>query len=151
MTPSISVRWSRSVPVPPDTDRRALGTVVRRAVRSTLRDAGVASAVISVALVDDRKIAALNREWLGHEGPTDVLSFPLYEAGDPPVGDIYIGVEEAVRQAAVHGIAPREELIRLAVHGTLHVLGHDHPDGEARLTSPMWRTQERLVAEVLGS
>ena len=151
MTASISVRWKRSAPALPGIGRREVGNVIRRAVRSTLREAGVDEAVVSVALVDDRTIAALNQEWLRHEGPTDVLSFPLYEEGEPPVGDVYVGVEQAVRQARSHGVAPGEELVRLAIHGTLHVLGWDHPDGEGRTRSPMWQTQERLVAEVLGS
>ena len=45
----------------------------------------------------------------------------------------------------------REELARLVVHGTLHVLGHDHPEDDSRLRSPMWRRQERLLRRVLGA
>ena len=45
---------------------------------------------------------------------------------------------------------PIEELARLTVHGTLHVLGHDHPDGQDRLESEMWQIQESIVAQVLA-
>jgi probable rRNA maturation factor len=51
----------------------------------------------------------------------------------------------AAREAAAHGVTLREELLRLVVHGTLHVLGHDHPEGAGRERSPMWRAQERYL------
>jgi probable rRNA maturation factor len=105
-------------------------------------------AELSIALVDDATIASLNHEWLDHEGPTDVISFPLYESGESPVGDVYVGVAQAIRQAADRNIDPAEEIVRLVVHGTLHVLGYDHgPEGRTR--TPMWRTQERIVREVM--
>lgn len=148
---TITVRWERSAPAPDGTTRRAVSTLVRRAVRATLDGTHTADAQISVALVADATIAGLNEEWLDHAGPTDVISFPLFEGDEPPVGDVYVGVEQAVRQARVHAVDAVEEIVRLAIHGTLHVLGWDHPDGEARLRSPMWDTQERLVGEVLPS
>jgi probable rRNA maturation factor len=66
------------------------------------------------------------------------------------VGDIYVGWDEAARQAEEHGVSFHEELARLAIHGTLHVLGHDHPEDASRTESPMFRLQERLLAELLG-
>jgi probable rRNA maturation factor len=66
------------------------------------------------------------------------------------VGDIYIGFDEALRQARVNDVAINEELARLAVHGTLHVLGHEHPEGTDRLESAMWQVQEAIVAQVLA-
>lgn len=151
---TISVRWERSAHAPAGSTRRALGSLVRRAVRRTLTDVDgidATAAEVSVALVGDATIARLNGRWLGHDGTTDVLSFPLFQAGEPPVGDVYIGVDHAIRQAAVYGVDPVEEIVRLAIHGTLHVLGWDHPAGAARLRSPMWHAQERLVDEVLAS
>lgn len=148
---TITVRWERAAPPPDGTTRRAVSTLVRRAVRATLDGTRTRDAQISVALVADTTIAALNEEWLDHAGPTDVISFPLFEGDEPPVGDVYVGVEQAARQARVHEVDAVEEIVRLAIHGTLHVLGWDHPDGEARLRSPMWDTQERLVGEVLRS
>jgi len=75
-----------------------------------------------------------------------VLSFALHEDGEPPLGDVYLGVAQARRQAAAAGVTEEEELVRLAVHGTLHVLGWDHPMDESRVRTPMWRRQERYVA-----
>jgi probable rRNA maturation factor len=125
--------------------RRLLG----RAVRAALRDQRCGAAEISIALVDDAAIAALNEEYLSHEGETDVISFGLYEAGELPVGDIYIGAEQALRQAESNGVTAAEELVRLAVHGVLHVLGHDHAEGAERTQSEMWAVQERVVASVM--
>lgn len=121
-------------------------------VRAALAARGVARAEISVALVDDETIRSLNREHLGHDRPTDVLAFGLWAPGDPVVvGDVYIGLDQALRQAADEGIDPGEEVVRLAIHGTLHVTGMDHPDLAAeRPESPMYQLQERLVGEVGG-
>ena len=110
-----------------------------------LRREGVSDALLSIAFVTDRRIAALNREHLGHAGPTDVISFgftPVDRRG-AVVGDVYIAPGVARRHAREYGGGVREELMRLVVHGVLHVLGHDHPDGEPRYASPMWRRQEK--------
>jgi probable rRNA maturation factor len=121
---------------------------LRDAARATLHAEGIERAVLSITLLTDDEIAALNRDYLGHDGPTDVISFALHEETAPPVGDIYIGFDRALEQAEDHGTAAAEELLRLAVHGTLHVLGHDHPDGPARTRSAMWRRQESIVASL---
>lgn len=119
--------------------------VVERAVRATLADAGIDAGELSVALLDDAGMASMNERWKEHEGPTDVLAFALYETGEPMLGDIYIGVDRARAQAREHGEPVARELARLAVHGTLHVLGWDHPQ-ERREESDMWQLQERIVA-----
>ena len=121
-----------------------------RAARAALSAEAVRTAEISITLLDDAEIASMNREFLSHDGPTDVISFPLYEEGEDPVGDIYVGYEQAVRQAQANDVEPREELARLAVHGVLHVLGHDHPAGARRLRSRMWQVQESIIAQVLA-
>jgi rRNA maturation RNase YbeY len=91
----------------------------------------------------------LNRRYLGKDVPTDVIAFALGEGGDL-VGDVYVGVEQARRQAEELGLAVEEELARLVIHGVLHVLGHDHPEGPERLRSHMFFLQERVLREVLG-
>jgi probable rRNA maturation factor len=108
-------------------------------------------AMLSITFLPRRAMAALNARHLGHRGATDVISFAFAPAGDraPVVGDIYISPEVARENARRHGVGIREELARLVVHGTLHVLGYDHPEGEARTASPMWRRQERLLARAL--
>lgn len=122
---------------------------IEAAVLHTLRSRGIASAEISVALLGDADIAGLNQDYLKHEGPTDAITFTLNDAGEPPLGDIYIGVSQAIRQAGEFGATPAEEVLRLAVHGTLHVLGFDHPEGEDRVQSEMYQLQESLLRDFL--
>lgn len=124
--------------------------LLRRAVRAALAAEGVERAEISVTLLDDAGMAALNARYLGEDAPTDVLAFPLHEGREPPIGDIYIGHEQALSQAAALGVSVSEELARLAIHGTLHVLGQEHPEGEGREGSPMWQQQERILGEVMA-
>lgn len=118
------------------------------AVRHVLRAEDVAEAEISVTLLDDPQIAQLNQEYLGHQGPTDVISFALHGEGETPLGDVYIGEEQALRQAADLGVEAGEEILRLAVHGTLHVLGYEHPEEGDRSGSAMYRRQEALLLEL---
>lgn len=124
---------------------------VREVVRRTLRRAGVANALISVAFVSKRRMARLNREHLGRLGATDVISFAFGETGPEHaiVGDIYISLEVARENAKEFGAGVREEIARLVVHGTLHVLGRTHPEGSRRTRSRMWAEQESLVRDVV--
>ncbi len=117
------------------------------AARAALRADKIRNALVSVTLVDRRAIARLNREHLGHRGATDVISFSFARAStaDPVIGDIYVAPEVARENAAARGVPIREEMLRLVVHGTLHVLGHDHPEGSTREQSAMWSRQERIV------
>lgn len=107
------------------------------------------AALLSITLLGARAMASLNRRHLGHAGPTDVISFGFRDPLGAVIGDLYLCPEVAARNAKAHGVGVREEMLRLVVHGTLHVLGHDHPVGEARTRSPMWARQERLLARVL--
>jgi len=117
------------------------------AARAVLRAEKVRDALLSVALVDRRAIARLNRAHLGHRGATDVISFSFARpsARDAVIGDIYIAPEVARDNAAARGVPVREELLRLVVHGTLHILGHDHPVGDTRERSWMWQRQESIL------
>jgi probable rRNA maturation factor len=119
------------------------------AIATVLRGERARRAVVSVTFVSNRAIAALNRQHLGHTGATDVISFPLLAPDGGILGDVYIAPDVARANARTAGVPVREELVRLVVHGTLHVLGWDHPDGEERLQSPMWRRQEQLVRRIL--
>ena len=123
---------------------------VAAAVRLVLERERTRHAMVSVAFVSRAAITRLNREHLGHAGATDVISFALATPGNgdgPVIGDIYICPDVARDNARRFGTGVREELMRLAIHGTLHVLGYDHPETEEeRLRSEMWRRQERLVA-----
>jgi probable rRNA maturation factor len=112
-----------------------------------LRSERVRDATVSVAFVTDRRIAALNRAHLGHTGATDVISFAFAPVGSERqvVGDVYISPGVARKNARAHGRGVREELLRLVVHGVLHVVGHDHPEDDSRYHSRMWKRQEQLL------
>jgi len=128
--------------------RTSLGqSAIADVARAALRAEKVTHALLSVTLMDKRGIARMNRTHIGHTGPTDVISFGFSRAakGDPVIGDIYIAPEVARENAKASGVTLREEMTRLVVHGTLHVLGYDHPESDEREQSDMWKRQERIV------
>jgi probable rRNA maturation factor len=122
----------------------------RDIVLVTLKAERVSDALISVAFVGSEMMSQLNEQFLSRDGPTDVITFGLSRSGGkmPVIGDIYICPPVAERNARNLGISTREELARLLVHGTLHVLGYDHPEGEDRTRSPMWKRQEKILDSV---
>ena len=126
----------RRLPLP-----RAL---VRRVVSSVLEQER-REALISVTFLGRDSMRHLNAAHKGQDRPTDVLTFAL--AGPPGllVGDVYVCPWVAQREARARRIPLRQELIRLVVHGTLHALGREHPEGPERTRSAMWRRQERYV------
>ena len=141
------------VDVTVDDTRSPLGVEHIRAIAlGVLRAEKVRDALVSIALVSPARIAQINKRHLSHRGATDVISFSLgpatAKARSAVVGDIYIAPDIARENARRFGNGVREEVARLVVHGTLHVLGHDHPDGDARTASPMWRRQEQLLAKL---
>ena len=118
------------------------------------RPTEISGAEVSVLLCDDAAIAALNARWRGHEGPTNVLSFPAPRsegnargADQPtPLGDIAIAYETVAREAADRGKPLPDHLAHLAVHGFLHLLGYDHElEGEAER---MERLERDILAEI---
>jgi len=106
---------------------------------------------LSVVLTDNRRLHKLNRDYLGIDAPTDVLSFPASEA-DPEtgaryLGDILISVPYARQGAKEAGHPLESELQLLVVHGVLHLLGHDHAKPKEK--AKMWKAQ-RDILESLG-
>lgn len=86
---------------------------------------------VSLTLTDNAEIHAINREYRGVDRPTDVLSFPQFEAGEPipagsSLGDIVISLPKMAAQAQEFGHSQRREFCFLFVHGLLHLLGYDH-------------------------
>ena len=120
---------------------------VRGIVELTLRAEGIADAMVSVTFISARAMAKMNRDQLGHTGATDIITFELTRpvAGAPVTGDMYICPDVARTNAKAWGVPVREEMARLVIHGTLHTLGMEHPEGEARVASPMWRAQETYL------
>ena len=122
-------------------------SVVRRTVRTVL--AGERrKAIISVTFLGAAAMRTLNRTHKRHDWPADVLSFALILPDGRLAGDLYLCREVAASQARAAGVGLREELVRLVIHGVLHVLGYDHPEKKGREKSPMWRRQEKYVRQV---
>jgi probable rRNA maturation factor len=126
----------RRIPLPAARVRRVVAAVLHGERRQ---------ARISITFLGRDAMRRLNAEHKGHDRPTDVLSFALTGPDGEPVGDVYVCPWVARREAAAREIPVREELVRLVVHGTLHALGHVHPEGAGRTASAMWRRQERYV------
>jgi probable rRNA maturation factor len=124
---------------------------VRRAAAATLKAERITDAMLSITFVGRAAITAMNRRYLGHHGATDVISFGFDRQGrrGAVLGDIYICPEVARANAKRQGVSSSEEIMRLVVHGTLHVLGYEHPESTARTTSRMWQKQERILARLL--
>ena len=126
----------RLLPIPADSVQRA----VRHVLESEDRQA-----TLSVTFLGRDRMRSLNQQYKGQARPTDVLAFSLPDPSGTLMGDIYVCPWVASREAAAREIPVDQEIIRLVVHGTLHVLGYDHPDGDERTASDMWRRQETYV------
>jgi len=127
------------------------GDLLERAARVVLDLSGAQDADLTIVLVDDARIQALNRDFLAHDAPTDVLSFPADEpdpeTGHRYLGDVVISPMRAGEQARERGHAVEAEMQLLVVHGILHLLGHDHAGAGEK--ERMWTAQAGAL-EKLG-
>jgi probable rRNA maturation factor len=132
-------------PLGADVGTELMEDAVRQTVRAAL---DVPDTEVELTLCADAEMERLNFDHMGERGPTDVLSFPLHEwqvngtgsrltdddGVSPPgpmlLGDVVIDLDQALRQAADGNWSVAEELVLLAIHGTLHLLGHDHAELE---------------------
>ena len=126
--------------------------LLKRAVSAALVHQSVSlDSELTVVLADDARLHELNRDYLGVDAPTDVLSFPASETdpetGAPYIGDILISVPRAQAQADTGGYPLESEVQLLVVHGVLHLLGHDH--AQAKEKARMWKAQAEIL-ERLG-
>ncbi|MCA1570904.1 MAG: rRNA maturation RNase YbeY [Chloroflexi bacterium] len=138
--------------------------LLESAVCETVRvSVGAEEAEVELTLSGDSEMERLNFDHMGERGPTDVLSFPLHQWAlngreshltdddgvSPPgpllLGDVVIDIDQALRQAADGDWGVVEELVLLAIHGTLHLVGHDHADIEDE------ERMRRLEHDVLGT
>ena len=146
--------------------------LLKEAIHRVLAEEGIASAVISLAIVSDAEIHRVNREFLGHDYPTDVISFLLNltapdatdaDDADPrnddlvPTspddslaanfleGELIVSRETAQREAVSHGWSLRAELLLYVVHGLLHLCGYDDLTDETR---PLMRAREREILAI---
>ncbi len=115
--------------------------VIPAAAGQALALAGQTLDCLSVALVDAERIARLNLAYLGHEGPTDVISFPAEESEEGRCGEVIICLPVAQEQAAERGHSLAREFAILTAHGTLHTLGYRDDTDEGR--AEMERLQEQ--------
>ena len=110
---------------------------LKQAIHSVLQSAGVRTAEISIAIVDDLRMHELNRQYLAHDYPTDVLSFVLErdEQAGSLDGEIVVSAEYAAREASRYNWTADDELLLYVIHGCLHLVGHDDqtPDGRAAM------------------
>jgi len=126
--------------------------LIERAARFALERASApAEAELTIVLTDDDQLRKLNRDYLGVDAPTDVLSFPASES-DPEtgaryLGDVLISVPRAAQQAQAAGHSLESEVQLLVVHGVLHLMGHDHAEAGAK--ARMWVAQTEVL-ERLG-
>lgn len=126
-----------------------------RLARFTLRRMRVhPEAELCLKLVDEGTITEFNTRWMGKEGPTDVLSFPMDELRPTPddeepepglLGDVVLCPEVAARQARTAGHSTEDELHLLTTHGILHLLGYDHTEADEE--REMFRLQADLLAQ----
>jgi probable rRNA maturation factor len=115
-----------------------------KVIRCALESEGSAGDDITVILCDDGLSGALNREFLGRNRPTDVLSFELGEpGGDRTAGEIYVNLDRARRQALDYGVSFWNELARLAIHGLLHLYNYHDRDDSSK--DRMVTRQEELL------
>ncbi len=155
-----------------DVDHVFIDSVIRR----VLQEEEISTAKISVAIVSDAEIHRVNREFLGHDYPTDVISFllndsardnamidvELHDASDLHAlnaledaddlcdflnGELIVSFETAGREANAHGWSPQAELLLYVVHGLLHLCGYDDLTDEMR---PLMRSRERELLGIWG-
>lgn len=118
-----AARWRKLLPTAP--------TLVRRAARTAIAAAGPDQPVeLAIVLVDDRRQRALNKQWRGNDKSTNVLAFPGAAAvpvGTPlPLGDIVLAIGTIEEEADAQSKKLADHVTHLVIHGTLHLLGHDH-------------------------
>ncbi|MBM3902121.1 MAG: rRNA maturation RNase YbeY [Verrucomicrobia bacterium] len=123
-------------------DRRVDARALRCLVQQVQAEAGQA-AELGLHLVSARRSAELNQQFLGHEGPTDIITFDQGSTWDRVCGELFICVAEAIRQAREFGTTWDREVRRYVIHGLLHLRGFDDLEPGARRL--MKREENRLV------
>ncbi len=105
---------------------------------------------ISFVFTTDSRIMLLNRDFRGKNKPTDVLSFPQLEDHSgltTTLGDVVISLPTALRQSKMYGVTLNEEILRLVIHGILHLLGFDHEKVPKKVAARMRRTEKKLFSK----
>jgi len=124
---------------------------IRRVTQAILKQAGYPTAHMSLSLVGKTRMRSLNRTYRGRDYPTDVLAFPMQHFGnqaDVFLGDVVICLPVAIGQASRFNNTPDQELLRLLIHGTLHLLGYDHEQSQREATR--MQRKERAIFTTLS-
>jgi probable rRNA maturation factor len=126
-------------------------SLIERAARSTLAHLSVPKdSSLTIVVTDDQQIHELNRQFRDVDAPTDVLSFPAGysepESGTIYLGDVIVSYPRAASQAVRGGHAVEDEIQLLVIHGTLHLLGHDHSELEEK--ARMWAVQGAILSQL---
>jgi probable rRNA maturation factor len=139
--PHVSVRRSRGAPKQTSAFARAIEHTLAKAAPDVRGD-------VTLVLASDEAVRRLNKRYRGKDRATDVLSFGLGDGSrvGEPFGDIVVSVDAARRQARQYGATTRQEIVRLAVHGTLHLCGYDHH--ERREAARMHGLTRRLLRQL---
>ena len=130
----LDAAWRRALP--------GIERLVRRAARAAL---GRRRPSLAVALADDRRVRALNARDRSKDKPTNVLSYPSGEKAF--LGDIVLARQTVWREAKEQGKRPADHVAHLVVHGTLHLLGHDHETSDAD-ADRMEALERRILARL---
>lgn len=139
-----------NIEIIPDFRRVFMPDMLERAAKAALLQQSAPDADLTLVLTGDTQIQVLDRDFLGKDAPTDVLSFPSFET-DPEtgrryLGDIIISVPRAEAQSIAAGHSLEAELSLLVVHGVLHLLGHDHAGAEEK--TRMWAAQSEVLTRL---
>jgi probable rRNA maturation factor len=125
------------------TDRKIDLRLLEKITAAALEELEIKEAELGIVLIDPKKMASMNEKFLGHEGPTDVITFDYSEKPRQLHGEVFVCAEVAEKQAREFGTSWQLEVVRYVVHGILHLMGHDDLSAEPR--KKMKREEERLV------
>ena len=122
--------------------------LVKSAVNEVFSGEAMTISSISVLFISDDEIIEVNKKYLDHNFTTDVITFPLSENSDPIEGEIYISIDTTRRNSVEFGVSHKSELLRVAIHGALHLSGYD--DSTSILKLKMKEKEDYYLDLVVG-
>ncbi len=122
--------------------------LIKSAVNEVFSGEAMTISSISVLFISDDEIIEVNKKYLDHNFTTDVITFPLSENSDPIEGEIYISIDTTRRNSVEFGVSHESELLRVAIHGALHLSGYD--DSTSKLKSKMKEKEDYYLDLVVG-
>lgn len=153
-----AIKWSIRAEIGPKRPRlseQALKKLSKEILKEiNLRDLPLAEhCEMGIIITDDPGIKLLNKKYRGKNKPTDVLSFSMIEGSDlllksPSLGDVVISLPTAIRQAKEYDVNLHQEVLRLLIHGTLHLLGYDHENVPKKRAAEMRKTEDRIYEKL---